>query len=70
MVTLIIIAIVWFVGIFVSYKCFMSKWEDNPKYERYYFAFIWPLTGILYIPYFIHNYNRIVHGVKRDENYI
>ena len=49
MVTLIIIAVIWLVGIFVTYKCFASKWDTQSKGEQIYFSIIWPLLIPLYV---------------------
>ena len=55
MVTIIIIAVVWLVGIFFAYKCFTSKWESQSKAEQVYFSIIWPLLIPLYIVHLIYH---------------
>jgi len=49
MTALIIIAVIWLVGIFVTYKCFASKWDTLSKGEQIYFSIIWPLLIPLYV---------------------
>jgi len=55
MIYWIIALVVWFVGIFVAYKLFMSKWESQSKVEQIYFSIIWPLVAPLYLIHYIHN---------------
>lgn len=59
MLYLIISLIAYFAIAFFVWKKFTSTWESNTKFERVYFAGIWPLTGILYICYCIHNWKKL-----------
>jgi di/tricarboxylate transporter len=44
-----IIALIYVIGIFVTYFCFASKWEKQSKAEQIYFSIIWPLLIPLYL---------------------
>ena len=49
-----IIAIIYIIGIFISYKLITSKW-DNSKASNIYFSIIWIAWIPLYIIHRIHN---------------
>lgn len=51
----IIIAIIWFVGIFVAYNKYISKWDSQTKTAKIYFSIIWPLVLPLYLIHYLHN---------------
>ena len=55
MIYWIIALIVWVVGIFVAYNCYISKWEGKSKAEKIYFSIIWPLVLPLYLIHYLHN---------------
>ena len=49
-----VVLAVWLIGIPVSYKYFISKW-NKAKGEKIYFSIIWPLVLPLYLVHLIHN---------------
>ena len=49
----IIVAVVWIVGIFLSYQV-IKKWNLS-KAETIYFSIIWPCLIPLYIVHILHN---------------
>ena len=55
MIVWVIALVIWVVGIFVAYNKFMKHWENQSKFERKYFAIIWPLVLPLYLVHWIHN---------------
>lgn len=50
-----ILLVLWLIGIPVSYKWFINKWNQS-KGEKIYFSIIWPLLIPLYVVYLIHKY--------------
>ena len=51
----IIAAIIWIIGIFVSYFCIIKKWDSHKLWGKIYLSIIWPLLIPLYIIHWIHN---------------
>lgn len=49
----VILVVLWVIGALVSYKMFISKW-DNTIGEKVYFSIIWPIVLILYGIYRLH----------------
>jgi hypothetical protein len=49
----VILVVLWVIGALVSYKMFISKW-DNTIVEKVYFSIIWPIVLILYGIYRLH----------------
>lgn len=49
-----IIALIYVIGIFVTYFCFAKNWESQSKAEKIYFSIIWPLLIPLYLFHVIH----------------
>lgn len=50
----IIIGIIWFIGIFVSYFLVMKNW-DNSTFEKIWFSVVWPVLIPLYGIHYLHN---------------
>ena len=50
----LVILIVWLIGILVAYN-FTKKWDNKSKFEKIYFAIIWPILLPLYVIHFLHN---------------
>ena len=50
-----IIALIYVIGIFVTYFCFAKNWDSQSKAEKIYFSIIWPLLIPLYLFHVIHN---------------
>jgi len=50
-----ILLVLWLIGIPISYKYFIEKW-DNPTWEKIAFSAIWPLVIPLYGVYLLHKY--------------
>lgn len=50
----IIVAIIWLIGIVLSYKLFISKW-DNSKFEKVWFSIVWPCLIPLYFIHWLYN---------------
>ena len=50
-----ILLVLWIIGIPISYKWFISKWNQS-KGEKIYFSIIWPLLLPLYVIHLIHKY--------------
>ena len=50
----ILVLFVWVIGAFVSYKAYISKWEDSKGYKIYYSIF-WPIVLFLYAIHYLHN---------------
>lgn len=50
-----IIALIYIIGIFVTYFCFAKNWDKQSKAAKIYFSIIWPLLIPLYIVHLIHN---------------
>lgn len=53
MIGWIIAAIIWIIGIPVSYSCYIKEW-DNSEIEKWGFSAIWPLVLPLYGIYYLH----------------
>ena len=53
MIYWIIVLVVWLIGILVTYQI-TKKWENNTKFEKVYFACLWPLMIPLYIIHWLH----------------
>lgn len=51
----LIILAIWIIGIFIAYNKFMKYWDSQSKFERVYFAIIWPLVLPLYVIHYLHN---------------
>ena len=53
----IILALVWALGALVAYPVIDKKTddEDTEKWEKMWYAAVWPCTAILYLIHLIHN---------------
>lgn len=50
-------AAIWIIGAILSYFLVFKKWddEDATKFEKVWYAAVWPMVGILYLIHLIHN---------------
>ena len=56
MIWIVVIA-VWLIGMVVSYLEVFKKWDDEDanQFEKLWYSFVWPLVGIFYGIYWLHN---------------
>ena len=53
----IIVALVWIIGGLISYECVFKKWDedDATKFEKIWYAVVWPMVLLLYLVHVLHN---------------
>lgn len=53
----IIVALVWIIGGLISYEYVFKKWDedDASKFEKAWYAVVWPMVLLLYLVHVLHN---------------
>lgn len=53
MIWLIVVAVIWIIGGFVTYNCVIKDW-DNTKFEKVWFSCVWPVLLPLFVIHWLH----------------
>lgn len=55
MLLTVILAVVYLIGIFVTYNKFVKAWEGPSSFEKILFSLLWPFLALFYIIHYFHN---------------
>ena len=68
MIWWIVAAILYIIGIFIAYYCFIEKWEDRIKFEKVWFSCFWVVLPPLYLIHRIYNRFFVNSNTSQEES--